>query len=99
MKKSYEVLNIKCEGCATSVKNALKSEFGEIEVDLEKMPRVVTVKIENESKERELRLKLRDLGYPFANEEVGVFEGGGLKAKSFVSCAIGKFDNFTANRG
>jgi len=35
---------------------------------------------------------MKKLGYPFEDEELGKFEEIGTKAKSFVSCAIGKMD-------
>ena len=96
MKREYRVSNIKCEGCATSVKSALKEEFGEVKVNLEEMPRIISVDIKDDEQDKELREKLRKLGYPFADEDLGTLEDVGLKAKSFVSCAIGKIDNFTA---
>jgi hypothetical protein len=33
---------------------------------------------------------MRSLGYPMEDEDLGILTKGGLKAKSFVSCAIGK---------
>lgn len=92
MRKSFEILNIKCEGCAMTLKKSLKDEFGEVKVDLEKMPRVISLDIEP-NEETRLRKKLKSLGYPFADENVGVFESGGLKAKSFISCVVGKIEN------
>ena len=92
MKKSFIALNIKCGGCANTVKESLKKEFGEVEVDLEKEPRVVTVEINNEEHEQLFRKKMRALGYPMNDENLGVFTATGLKAKSFVSCAVGKMN-------
>lgn len=91
MKQTYEVLNIKCEGCANTLKKSLKDEFGEVEVDLEVNPRKITLDIENNQKEN-LKLKLRNLGYPLTTDELSGFEKATTTAKSFVSCAIGKFD-------
>jgi len=44
-----------------------------------------------------LRKILRKLGYPLNDEEVSFSNSASLKAKSFVSCAVGKFtiDNNT----
>ena len=97
MKKNFEILNIKCEGCARTLKDSLRDEFGEVEVDLEKMPRVISLEIKK-NQEPNLRNKLKSLGYPFADENVGMFESGGLKAKSFVSCAVGKIENFKESK-
>ncbi|MDX9814516.1 MAG: heavy-metal-associated domain-containing protein [Sulfurimonas sp.] len=90
MQKSFEVLNVKCGGCANTIKTALKDEFGEVEINLEVEPRVVTLDIKDEAQEELLRKKLRSLGYPMSDEEMGALSKSGLKAKSFISCAIGK---------
>ena len=91
MKKSFEVLNIKCEGCANSIKNALSSYFDFIEVDLTKKPRIVTVDIKEEKDEEELKRVLKTLGYPLIDEELSKAQEISLKTKSFISCAVGKF--------
>ena len=92
MKKSFKALNIKCGGCANTVKESLREDFGEVEVDLEKEPRVVTVEIKDEEHEQLFRKKMRGLGYPMDDENLGAFTATGLKAKSFVSCAVGKMN-------
>ncbi len=92
MRQQFEVENIKCNGCATKVRNSLKEEFGDVEVDLEKMPRVITLEIEQE-KVPALREKMKAMGYPFCDEQLSGFESATSKAKSFVSCAIGKMDS------
>jgi copper chaperone len=35
MKQTFEVLNVKCGGCASTLTKSLKDEFGEVSVDLE----------------------------------------------------------------
>ena len=87
--KRYRVLNVKCNGCATTLKDKLRDEFGEVEVDLEVMPREITVKKE-EFDEDLLRERLKSLGYPMVDEDMNFVEDLGAKAKSFISCAIGK---------
>ena len=89
MKQTYEVINVKCGGCANTLKTSLQEEFGEIEVNLEVEPRQITLNIE-ESKVSALRLKLKSLGYPMSDEELSTIEGFSTTAKSFVSCAVGK---------
>lgn len=90
MEKSYEVLNVKCGGCANTLKKSLLEEFGEVEVNLEVEPRVITLDID-ESKEEVLKEKLRSLGYPLTTDDLTGFQSATTTAKSFVSCAIGKF--------
>lgn len=91
MKKSFEVQNVKCGGCASTLKTKLKDKFGEVEVDLEKMPRVITLDIEDDKIEL-LKESLRSLGYPLTTDELSTFQNIETKAKSFVSCAIGKMN-------
>jgi copper chaperone len=91
MKKTFEVLNVKCGGCANTLITSLKDEFGEVEVDLNVTPRKITLEIE-ENKEEALKTKLRSLGYPLTTDELSGFDKATTTAKSFVSCAIGKFN-------
>ena len=91
MKKTFKVNNVKCGGCANTLKTKLEPLFGAIEVNLEVMPREITLDID-ENQETQLRQELRHLGYPMADEDLGFVEGSTAKAKSFVSCAVGKFE-------
>ena len=93
MKKSFEVYNIKCGGCAGTVKSKLKDKFPDIEVSLEIDPRVVSATIHTEEEEVYLLQTLKSLGYPSIHEDLGGLEGALLKGKSFVSCAIGKMSS------
>ena len=94
MKKiqTFKVENVKCGGCASTLKSKLKPEYGEIEVNLETMPREITLEV-SEEKIEALKMVLRGLGYPFSDDELGLLETASTKAKSFVSCAVGKIDN------
>lgn len=91
MKQTFEVHNVKCGGCANTLITALKEEFGEVSVDLEVHPRKITLNIE-EAKQEALKLKLRSLGYPLTSDELSGFDKAATTAKSFVSCAVGKFN-------
>ena len=95
MKQTLEVLNVKCGGCASTLIKSLKDEFGEVSVDLEVNPRKITLDIEDEKLDA-LKVKLRSLGYPLTTDELSGFEKAATTAKSFVSCAIGKFDVATS---
>ena len=92
MKQTFDVLNVKCGGCANTLKKSLLEEFGEVEVNLEVMPREITLSID-ETQIESLKSKLKTLGYPFASDELNTIEKITTTAKSFVSCAIGKMDN------
>lgn len=92
MKQTFEVLNVKCAGCASTLTKSLKEEFGEVEVNLDVNPRQITLDIEDEQKEA-LKLKLRSLGYPLSSDELSGLQKATTTAKSFVSCAIGKMNS------
>ena len=92
MKQTFEVLNVKCGGCASTLTKSLKDEFGEVEVNLEVYPRQITLELQDEQKEA-LKLKLRGLGYPLSDDELSGFQKATTTAKSFVSCAIGKINS------
>lgn len=92
MLKTVEVSNIRCDGCANTIKKALlKEDYTSIEIDLSCEPRKVTVDIKDEASLAQFRAILRKLGYPFSDEEISFGNSATLKAKSFVSCAVGKF--------
>ncbi|MEA2112001.1 MAG: heavy-metal-associated domain-containing protein [Campylobacterota bacterium] len=90
---TLEVNNVRCEGCANTIKTALsKDGFKEISVDLSCEPRKVTANVEDEAHAAQFRAILRKLGYPLFDEEIGFGNLATLKVKSFVSCAVGKFN-------
>ncbi|MEA3523794.1 MAG: heavy metal-associated domain-containing protein [Campylobacterota bacterium] len=100
MLETIEVNNVRCEGCANTIKTALAKEgFKKINVDLLCEPRKVTVELQDEASSAQFRKILRKLGYPLFDEEVSFSSSASLKAKSFVSCAVGKFtiENNTNN--
>jgi len=91
MEQTFEVFNVKCSGCALTLKSKLYKEFGEIDVNLNVIPRKIILHIEDQDVEK-LSKALRTLGYPFASEEMSFMDSTSAKAKSFVSCAIGKMN-------
>ena len=89
---TVEVDNVRCSGCANTIKNSLiKEGFDCVEVDLSCEPRKVTVDLPDGASSAQFRNILRKLGYPFCDEEISFSNATALKAKSFVSCAVGKF--------
>lgn len=91
MQQTFKVLNVKCNGCASTLKQKLHDKFGDVEVNLDVEPREITLEIENDQIEA-LGEALKKLGYPLASEKMGFVDGTSVKAKSFVSCAIGKMN-------
>ena len=92
MLEIVEVDNIRCGGCVNTITQALEKEgFKNIEVDLSCEPRKVTVELQDDASSAQFRNILRKLGYPLCDEEISFSNSTALKAKSFVSCAVGKF--------
>ena len=87
--KTYVVQNVKCGGCANTLKENLKPDFGEVLVSLENIPREITIQKDDIDEER-LSFLLKSIGYPLVDEDMNFVDEVGAKAKSFVSCAIGK---------
>ncbi len=92
MKQTFEVINVKCGGCASTLKKSLAESFGEVEVNLEVMPRQITLDV-SEDRIDQLREKLKSLGYPMTDEDLSTIERIGTTAKSFASCAVGRMSN------
>lgn len=92
MKQTFEVMNVKCGGCAHTLTTKLLESFGEVEVNLEVEPRQITLEVEN-ANILALREALKGLGYPMSDEDLSTMEGFTTTAKSFVSCAVGKMNS------
>jgi len=91
VKESFAIHNIRCGGCENSIKKALIERFPDIEVS--SVSKNVITDIKNSEDRDYLINTLRSLGYPLIGDELGSFKNLELKAKSFVSCAVGKFGN------
>ncbi len=92
MLETIEVANVRCSGCAATIKKALEEEgLEQVFVDLSCEPRKVTVEVTDEAQSAHFKAILRKLGYPLFDKESSLIESTGLKAKSFISCAVGKF--------
>ena len=83
------ILNLKCNGCANTIKKGLISLEGvtEVQVTLENSE----IKINEVSEEifTSVKEKLSKMGYP----EIGDANSMMHKAKSMVSCATGKLSS------
>ena len=80
------VENVKCGGCANSIQSALKKMTGVSKAEV-KFEEATTVVIEHdgENDRTEFIEKLTGLGYPEIGNSTLI-----IKAKSFVSCAVGR---------
>lgn len=88
MIKAYEIRNVRCDGCARTIKKALGERLAGVEVDLGVMPRIVRAEIVTAADERFLLETVRRLGYPLVGEDNGLAE----RVRSVVSCAVGRLE-------
>jgi copper chaperone len=87
MKAEIQIENLKCGGCASTIKKGILSieAVKEVAIDIENS--IVSITSEKENLE-EIKHKLSTLGYPETGDKNTVLH----KAKSFVSCAVGRLD-------
>lgn len=65
--RKFAVKNVKCENCAKLIKNALRDEFGEVEVDLNAQPRVLSLNVD-EARISTLKNALDELNFSIIKE-------------------------------
>lgn len=65
--RKFAVENVKCENCAKLIKNALREEFGEVEVDLNAQPRVLSLNVD-EARISALKNALDELNFIIIKE-------------------------------
>lgn len=87
MRLEIQVDNIKCGGCANTIRTKLEEAFeAPVSVDIEQG----VVRIDStEERRQEIVARLARLGYPETGTAEGI-DAATAKAKSFVSCAIGR---------
>jgi copper chaperone CopZ len=90
--KTEEIIiaNLKCSGCATTIKNNLMKLPGIQDVNVVNDEDKVIVSYDNLDRSA-ITEKLHSLGYPEATEENGLL----LQLKSFASCMVGRVNNMT----
>lgn len=91
MKLLFEVENIKCGGCARTIETELRRDARITDVAVDTNQGTVTIEAAAEA-HADAAATLARLGYP----EKGAVEGlraAAAKAKSFVSCAVGRLSS------
>lgn len=86
MEASIIIQNLKCGGCANTIKKNLLEVNGVSSLKIDVESSVVELSYDSNQTLIEVKEKLKKLGYP----EDGEANSLGSKAKSYVSCAIGK---------
>ncbi len=82
-----EIQNLKCGGCAATIKKELERfpELRSVEVDVEH--NVVHFETDQASQLPKYEAALRSIGYPPVGQDNPLLK----QAQSYVSCAIGRF--------
>jgi copper chaperone len=88
MEHVIEVENIRCGGCANTITHSLQKLEGVSSVSVDIENGRVTVTMDIDDRDRLVAALLKN-GYPEKGSAEGL-QAAKAKAKSFVSCAIGK---------
>lgn len=86
MKEVFKVQNLKCNGCASTITTKLKTQRGISNIEVDSITKEVSFESENATYTEDAKVLLYKIGYPLEGEENPFL----TKAKSYVSCAIGK---------
>lgn len=86
MKTVLQIQNLKCHGCANTIVTQLSKLDGISEVKVNNDTNEVSFNSNSETEFGLAKQKLSDLGYPIE----GASNSLPKKAKSFVSCAVGR---------
>jgi copper chaperone CopZ len=86
--KVIKIQNLKCHGCANTIITQLSKLEGVSEVNVNNESDEVSFNYNSEAQFESAKKKLSDLGYPTVGEANSLPK----KAKSFVSCAVGRMN-------
>jgi copper chaperone len=92
MKRTIKVENIKCGGCAGHIDKILQAKFPVKNIVINIETGEISFEAEANYDLKAIKKELLNMGYP----EIGTLTGissAAKKAKSFISCAIGKVEN------
>ncbi|MFI8603891.1 heavy-metal-associated domain-containing protein [Cellulophaga baltica] len=89
MQNSITVQNLKCGGCANTIKKKISEieNISSIEIDIDNS--IISFFTKNNEDVLRVKDKLKAIGYPSRDED----NSFASKAKSFVSCATGKISS------
>lgn len=68
MQKTYQAKNIMCQSCSNTIKVSLEDDFQNIEIDLSKEPKEISVFIENDIQEAKFKEEMKELGFDIIQE-------------------------------
>lgn len=88
-KETILVANLKCSGCANTIKRNISELPGIKTVEVDPDTDAVKVEYDDTLQRDTITKKLSSLGYPEATEDNGLL----LQLKSYASCMIGRLHN------
>lgn len=83
---TIEIQNLKCGGCAHTIISSLEGLSNVEDVHINVASSELTYNCLTAEDKQVVAQKLKNLGYPVIEDENSI----SLKAKSYISCAIGK---------
>jgi len=89
MRITKNIQNLKCSGCAANISKQLSSLEGISSLNVNVEEGSVSFDYENADQFEAVHKKLIALGYPFDDDANSLI----TKAKSYVSCAIGRMSD------
>ncbi|WP_378182856.1 heavy-metal-associated domain-containing protein [Aquimarina sp. SS2-1] len=89
MKTTVEIQNLKCSGCESTIAKKLHSLKGVRDISVNTDDCTVSFSYDTDEGIETVQKELTRLGYPLVNDTNNL----GRKARSFVSCAIGRMQN------
>jgi copper chaperone len=91
MTYQINVENIKCGGCASTIRSKLEAMDSVNRIDVDIAEGIVSVEAAEDTREAVIA-KLLKLGYPESGTAEGI-AAAKARAKSFVSCAVGRLSS------
>lgn len=89
MKATLKIQNLKCGGCANTITRKVSSIKNIANIEVNNETDTVSFDYEDDNTLNKAETLLNSIGYPVAGEKNAL----STKAKSFVSCAIGKLNS------
>ena len=89
MNSTFEIQNLKCYGCANTITTKLSTLKGIENVVVSNQANTISFNYENDKILARAKALLHTIGYPIVGDKNALI----TKAKSFISCAIGRVNN------
>ena len=84
-----EIQNLKCHGCANTITKAINNIKGVTDISIDVEESKISFDTDDSKLIDKVKAKLSKLGYPEVDSDNSTFQ----KAKSYVSCAIGRIND------